>query len=80
MINKEKNVMIQVTFPKEDAEHLNTLQSAFAKDGVKVTKSEILVHSLREYIKALVYASKLNKAKTKSKKQVEKPQGGKVNA
>ena len=66
MINKKKNVMLQVTFPKEDAEHLKTLQDAFAKDGIKVTKSEILVHALREYIKALVYSSKLNKAQKKT--------------
>lgn len=58
--------MIQVTFPKEDAEHLETLRNAYAKDGIKVTKSEILVHALREYIKALVYASKLNKAQKKT--------------
>lgn len=66
MINKKKNVMLQVTFPKEDAEHLKTLQDAFAKDGLKVTKSEILVHALREYIKALVYASKVNEKQKKT--------------
>lgn len=78
MINKKKNVMIQVTFPKEDAEQLEILNSAFNKEGIKTTKSQILVHALREYIKALVYSGLTNKAK--NKKQVEKPQGGKVNA
>lgn len=78
MINKNKNVMIQVTFPKEDAKHLETLNNAFNKEGIKTTKSQILVHALREYIKALVYSGLTNKAK--NKKQMEKPQGGKVNA
>ena len=78
MINKEKNVMIQVTFPKEDAEHLTTLQSAFAKDGLKVTKSEILVHALREYIKALVYASKVNEKQKKTSGRTTKEK--KINA
>lgn len=78
MINKEKNVIIQVTFPKKDAEQLETLNKAFNEEGIKTTKSQILVHALREYIKALVYSGLNNKAK--NKKQVEKPQGGKVNA
>ena len=70
-INKEKNVMIQVTFPKEDAEHLETLKKAFNEDGIKVSKSDILVHALREYIKALVWSAKVEKAEDK----VEEPQG-----
>lgn len=78
MINKNKNVMLQVTFPKEDAEHLKTLQNAFAKDGIKVTKSEILVHSLREYIKALVYASKINEKQKKTSGRTTKE--NKINA
>lgn len=77
MINKTKNVMLQVTFPKEDAEHLDTLMKAFNKEGIKVTKSEILVHALREYVKCLIYSSKLLKL---NKKKVEKPQKGKANA
>ena len=70
-INKEKNVMIQVTFPKEDADHLETLKKAFNEDGIKVSKSDILVHALREYIKALVWSAKVEKAEDK----VEEPQG-----
>ena len=76
MINKKKNVMIQVTFPKEDAEHLETLKNAYNKDGIKVSKSDILVHALREYIKMLVLSANVKKAEDK----VEEPQGGKENA
>ena len=63
--------MIQVTFPKEDADHLETLKKAFNEDGIKVSKSDILVHALREYIKALVWSAKVEKAEDK----VEEPQG-----
>lgn len=70
-INKEKNVLIQVTFPKEDAEHLETLKKAFNEDGIKVSKSDILVHALREYIKTLVWSAQVKKAEDK----VEEPQG-----
>lgn len=79
MINKDKNVLIQVTFPKQDAKHLETLNKAFNKEGIKTTKSQILVQAFRDYIKCLVYSSKLTKL-NKAKKQVEKPQGGKTNA
>lgn len=76
MINKEKNVMIQVTFPKEDAEQLETLKKAFHDNGIKVSKSDILVHALREYIKILVWSANTKKAEDK----VEEPQGEKENA
>ena len=75
-INKEKNVMIQVTFPKEDAEQLETLKKAFNNEGNKVSKSEILVKALREYIKMLVWCSKVKEAEDK----VEEPQGEKQDA
>ena len=73
-INKEKNVTIQVTFPKEDAEQLEALKNAFNKNNIKVTKSDILVHALREYIKILVMCGQSKKQK------VEEPQGDKENA
>ena len=76
MINKEKNVMIQVTFPKEDAEQLETLKKAYHDNGIKVSKSDILVHALREYIKMLVWSANVKKAEDK----VEEPQGEKENA
>ena len=72
-INKKKNVMIQVTFPKEDAEQLETLKNAFNHEGIKVSKSDILVKSFREYIKMLVYCGTREKAEDK----VEEPQGEK---
>lgn len=75
VINKKLNVMIQVTFPKEDAENLKTLQKAFHNEGVKVTKSEILVKALREYLTFLVGFSKLNE-----QKKVGEPKEEKVNA
>ena len=75
-INKEKNRLIQITIPKEDAEHLETLVSAFRKEGIRVSKSEVLVHALREYVKALVISAQIQKAKEK----VEEPQGEKENA
>ena len=53
-INKDKNVMIQITIPKEDAEQLETLKSAFEKNGIKVSKSEILLRALRNYISLIV--------------------------
>ena len=76
-INKKKNVMIQVTFPKKDAEQLETLKKAFNNEGIKVSKSDILVKALREYIKMLVYCgAKVKKAEDK----VEEPQGEKQDA
>lgn len=76
-INKKKNVMIQVTFPKEDAEQLETLKKAFNNEGIKVSKSDILVKALREYIKMIVYCGARGK---KAEDKVEEPQGEKQNA
>lgn len=53
-INKEKNVGLQITFPKEDAEHLETLKIAFNEKGVKCTKSDILLQAFRDYVGTLV--------------------------
>ena len=53
-INKEKNVMLQITMPKEAHKNLVNLQNAFLKNGIKVSKSEILVKALQEYIRILV--------------------------
>ena len=75
-INKKKNVTIQVTFPKEDAEHLQTMMKAFNEEGVKCTKSDILLQAFREYLRAIVISSKINKAQDK----VEEPQGEKEDA
>lgn len=75
-INKEKNVAIQVTFPKEDAENLNNLVTAFNEEGIKTSKSEVLLQSFREYLRAIILSSKINKAQEK----VEEPQGEKKDA
>lgn len=75
-INKKKNVAVQVTFPKEDAENLKNLVEAFNKEGVKCTKSDILLQSFREYLRAIILSSKINK----QTKKVEEPQGEKTDA
>lgn len=54
-INKDRNVMLQVTFPKEDAEQLEVLRKAFQNNGINVSKSDILVKAFREYVKLLVF-------------------------
>ena len=56
-INKEKNVSIQITLSKEDAEKLDNLVNAFNKNNIKVTKSSVLAHAMNEYIKTLVAVS-----------------------
>ena len=76
-INKKKNVMIQVTFPKADAEQLETLKNAFNNEGIKVSKSDILLGAFREYIKMLVYCGAQGK---KAEDKVEEPQGEKQDA
>ena len=76
-INKEKNVSIMVTFPKEDAEQLETLKKAFHNNGIKVSKSDILVRAFRECLKMLVWAGAHAK---EQKDKVEEPQGGKNDA
>ena len=75
-INKEKNVPVQVTFPKEDAEQLETLKKAFNNNGIKVSKSDILVKAFREYLRLIVMAGSLEKAE----KKVVAPQGDKKDA
>ena len=62
-INKKKKKLIQISIPHEDAEQLETLVQAFNDEGVKVTKSDILVASLRMYIKSLVICDQLSKSK-----------------
>ncbi len=76
-INKKKNVMIQVTFPKKDAEQLDVLQKAFVNNGIKLTKSDILLRAFRDYLRILVMANSQTK---KQSKEVEEPQGDKKDA
>lgn len=80
-INKKKNVMIQVTFPKEDAEQLNVMQKAFVNNGIKITKSDILLRAFRDYLKIFVWTSaQIQKHKEKQKEKLEELQGDKKNA
>lgn len=76
-INKEKNVTVQVTFPKEDAEQLEALKQAFQNNGIKVSKSDILVRALRDYIRILVMAGAQPK---EQEDKVEEPQKEKTDA
>ena len=75
-INKKKNVSVQVTFPKEDAENLENLVQAYNENGIRCTKSDVLLQSFREYLKAILLSFKINKAQEK----VEEPQGEKQDA
>lgn len=76
-INKKKNVTIQVTFPKEDAKNLNSLVQAFNAEGIPCSKSRVLLQSFREYLRAIILSSKINK---KQKEKEEEPQGEKQDA
>lgn len=75
-INKKKNVSVQVTFPKEDAENLKNLVQAYNENGIRCTKSDVLLKSFQEYLRAILLSSKINKAQEK----VEEPQGEKHDA
>ena len=77
-INKDKNVNIQVTFPKEDAKQLDQLVKAYANNKVKTSRSEILVVAFRNYLRRLVMIGQsLEKKQTKKE---EEPQGDKKDA
>lgn len=75
-INKEKNVAVQVTFPKGLAEKLNTVHKSFNENGIKVSKSDILIKAFENYLTMLIMAG----SKPKEQDKVEEPQGEKVNA
>ena len=77
-INKKKNVAIMVTFPKEDAKNLDVLVDSFNKEGHPTTRSKVLVHALRQYIKLMIAVTQVDK-KQKAEK-VADPQGDKKDA
>ena len=52
-INKSKNKMIQVTFPKEDADNLEAFQKALENNGIRKTKSAILIEAFNFMLKFL---------------------------
>lgn len=78
-INKNKNVNLQVTFPKEDAQQLDTLIVAYSKNKIKTTRSEILLVAFRDYLRKLVMIGQ-SMEKKKANKKVEEPQGDKKDA
>ena len=67
-INKEKNVMIQITFPKEEADDLERLQKSLAEHGTKVSKSTILLVAFRNFMRMLLMVEK-DSIKNKEKKE-----------
>ena len=60
-INKDKNKLLQITFPKEDAEQLQCVVDSFNKEGIKCTKSDILLTAFRGYVKLIVANGLSNK-------------------
>lgn len=71
-INKEKNVSVQITLSKEDAQKLDTLVDAFNKNNIKSTRSSCIAHALNEYIKILVATSLADlKSQEKQSKQAK---------
>ena len=78
-INKNKNINLQVTFPKEDAQQLDTLIVAYSKNKIKTTRSEILLVAFRDYLRKLVMIGQ-SMEKKKANKKVEEPQGDKKDA
>ena len=71
-INKQKNVSLQITFPKEDAQQLTVLQNAFEKNGIKVRKSDILLRAFRDYVRILIMSTSKPKTTTKENKENKK--------
>lgn len=71
-INKEKNVALQITIPKEDAEQLEVLKKAFNENGIKVSKSDIMLRALRDYIRILVMTQARPAKETKEEAKEDK--------
>lgn len=71
-INKDKNVSIQITLPKETRDNLDNLVVAFNKNNIPATRSSVIAHSINEYIKTLVACSLGDlKSKEKQSKQAK---------
>lgn len=72
-INKEKNKMLQITLPKKDLEQLDIVVETFKEEGLKVSKSEVILIALRGYIKHIVaFGLSLNEAQEVKESQGEK--------
>ena len=78
-INKDKNVTIQITFPKEDAEQLDNLIVSYKNKKIDTTRSKVLLVAFRDYLRRVVLIGK-SLEKKKAKKDVEEPQGDKKDA
>lgn len=65
-INKEKNVSIQITLSKEDADQLDNLVVAYQKNNIPATRSSVIAHAVNEHIKMLVACS-MTKLKAQEK-------------
>lgn len=78
-INKEKNVNLQVTFPKQDAKQLDNLVQAYENNGIKASRSGILVVAFRDYLRKVVMIGN-QVEQEKHKNEVEEPQGDKKDA
>lgn len=72
-INKKKNCVLQVTISKEEMEQIDAIVSAYHKEGIKCTRSDVIKASLDLYVKALV-------ANGIASEEVEEPQEEKSDA
>lgn len=82
-INKNKNVNIQITFPKEDADQLDNLIVAYKNNKIDTTRSKVLLVAFRDYLRRIVLIGQSlgkKKSKNKANKKVEEPQGDKKDA
>ena len=50
-INKKKNCALQVTISKEEMEQIDAIVSAYRKEGIKCTRSDVIKSSLDLYVK-----------------------------
>ena len=55
-----KNKSLQVTIPKKEYDQLETIVEAFNEEGVKCSKSDIVLTALQSYIKMLVMCGQAN--------------------
>lgn len=78
-INKEKNVNLQITFPKQDAKQLDALVKAYGNNKIKTSRSKILVVAFRDYLRKLVMIGE-SLEKKKANQKEEEPQGDKKDA
>ena len=71
-INKDKNVNIQITFPKEDAQQLDELVKAYANNNIKTSRSAILLVGFRDYLRRIVLIGQsLDKKADKKRKNLK---------